>query len=71
MSKSTHDFAIGYEGDNQVRYGKDYNGSSMYIDPMTLFQAKIAINKLQDGNARIFQLIDVTDAVMGEDEHGK
>lgn len=40
MKKSKHEYVVGFRGDHQAVYGKDYEGKSMFADKLTLFQAK-------------------------------
>jgi len=68
-----HDFVVGYHGDTQVIYGSKsfiygkYRDVSDYCHKMTLNQAKKNLKQLYDGDARIYQLIDITDAVLNDD----
>lgn len=61
MKRSKHEYLVGYEGDNQCRYGKDSTRSdSNWVDPMTLWQAKRYVKRLdQNDKPRIFRLVPV------------
>ena len=77
MSKQEHDFVVGYDGDHNVIYGArsfDCNGYNKkdqnmddYCHKMTLNQAKKSLKQLEKGKGRIYQIIDITDAVLNNE----
>lgn len=49
-----HNYVVGYEGDGQCVYGKpEEDGSSNYITPLTLIQAKMLAKKIVDKRCKI------------------
>lgn len=58
--KTRHKYLVGYEGDNQCVYGKDFELVAQWADPLTLKQAVERIKEL-DGNSdrHIYKLVSV------------
>jgi hypothetical protein len=71
MARNKHEYVVGFKGNDYVKYGRDDpDGTPVCFVPATILQAKRYYREANYKNYRIFKLIDVTDAVMGENEHG-
>ena len=58
-----HQYLVGYHGESQCVYGKDYENHPDYVDRLTLFQAN---RKLKQFNAKdqpkIYKLVPIEEA---------
>lgn len=70
MSKkrAKHEYVVGYPGDTQVVYGREWpstGGGRGIATPLTARQAISKRRQLLCTGSRIFRLVDVTEEVLG------
>jgi hypothetical protein len=70
MARNKHEFVVGFRGDNYVKYGRDDScGTPVCFFPATILQAKRYYREADSPNYRIYKLVDVTESVIGKDNH--